>query len=149
MGWVAGDRVKETTTTTGTGDMTLAGVVSGFQTFASIPGIIDQDQLFYTIAGQSGTEWETGIGRWNSGAGTITRLQVIESSNADALVSFSAGTKDIFNALTAQSNEVTHNQKPKGNVYIPPDQCLYVSTHLEFAAGKTVEIGSGAVLEIG
>lgn len=147
MGFVAGDRVKETTATTGTGDVTLLGAVTGFQAFSSIPGIADQDQFFYTIF--AGSEWETGIGRWNSGAGTLSRLQVIESSNADALVTFSAGTKDIFNALTAQSNEVTHNQKPKGNVYIPPDQCLYVSTHLEFAAGKTVEIGSGAVLEIG
>ncbi len=147
MGFVAGDRVKETTTGTGTGDLVLAGAVSGFQAFSSIPGIADQDQFFYTIAG--GAEWETGIGRWNSGAGSLTRLQVIESSNADALVSFAAGTKDVFCQLTAQSNEVTHNQFPKGNLYVPPEQCLYLTSVCECANGKVIEVGDAAVLEVG
>lgn len=149
MGFVAGDRVKETTATTGTGDLTLAGAVAGFQALSSIPGIADQDQFFYVVAHQTLSEWETGVGRWNSGAGTLTRLSVLESSNSDALVTFSAGTKDVFNALPAQNNEVTVNRYPKGNTYVPPGQSLYVAMGLEIASGKTLEIGSDAVLEIG
>lgn len=149
MGFVAGDRVKETSTTGGAGDLVLLGAVTAFQAFSSIPGIVDQDQFFYTVAHQTANEWETGVGRWNSGAGSLTRLQVIESSNADATVTFSAGTCDVFCALTAQSNEVTHNQFPMGNVYIPPGQSLYVSPTFEIAAGRTVEIGLLGCLEIG
>lgn len=149
MGFVAGDRVRETTTSTGTGDKVLAGAATAFQAFSSIPGIVDQDTLFYTVAHQTLSEWETGIGRWNSGANSITPLQVIESSNGDAAVNFSAGTKDIFNALTAQSSEVMHNMAPRGNVYIPPGQSLYVSPSFEIAPGKVLEIGAGGCLEIG
>lgn len=87
------DRTKETSTTTGTGAFTLAGAVSQFEAFATNFAV--NDPLFYTIAGQSGTEWEVGYGSL-SGATTLVRSTVLQSSNADALVSFSAGTKDVF-----------------------------------------------------
>lgn len=88
------DRVKETTSTTGTGAITLGGAPVGFQTFAQ--AFDDQDDVYYAIVGLGTGEWEVGIGRFNSGGGTIDRNQVLQSSNADALVNFSAGNKDVF-----------------------------------------------------
>lgn len=93
MAHVTGDRVKETTTTTGTGAVTLAGAVSGFRAFSAIAA--NGDTVYYAIVHQSAAEWETGLGTWNTG-GTLTRTFVIESSNAGALVNFSAGTKNVI-----------------------------------------------------
>lgn len=87
------DRVKETATTTGTGDITLAGAVAQFETFTA--NFATNDKFYYAIVGQTGTEWEVGQGHL-SGATTLVRAVVLQSSNADALVSFSAGTKDVF-----------------------------------------------------
>lgn len=87
------DRVKETSTTTGTGDFTLAGAVAQFQSFSA--GIVVGNMCQYAIVGQSGTEWETGIGTL-TGSSTLRRDKVYQSSNSDALVNFSAGTKDVF-----------------------------------------------------
>ena len=89
------DRVKETSTTTGTGDITLAGAVSQFKTFASRYAV--GAPIPYAIVGQTGTEWETGIGTLSDGT-TFVRTRVTESSNADAAVNFSAGTKDVFDS---------------------------------------------------
>lgn len=95
------DRVYETSTTTGTGNFTLAGAVPQFQAFSDrfTSGTERAaDPLYYCIKGQSGTEWEVGRG-YLSDATTLVRLVVFESSNSDALVNFSAGTKDVFNTI--------------------------------------------------
>lgn len=89
------DRVKETTTTTGTGAITLAGAASGFRAFSSV--LAAGDLCYYAIVG--GTEWETGLGTYNT---TLTRTTVYASSNAGAAVNFSAGTKDVFLTAPAQ-----------------------------------------------
>lgn len=85
------DRVKETTTTAGTGTITLAGAVTGFQSFAVIG---NGNTTFYTIAG--GDEWEVGIGTYTSSGTTLSRDTVLSSSNSGSKVNFSAGTKDVF-----------------------------------------------------
>jgi hypothetical protein len=92
------DRVKETATTTGTGDITLAGAVAQFQSFNSAIGT--NKPLEYAIVGQTGTEWEVGEG-YLSGSTTLVRRRVYASSNSDALVNFSAGIKDVFCTLGA------------------------------------------------
>lgn len=91
MALVLADRVQETTTTTGTGTVTLAGAVAGFQTFAAVG---DGNSTYYTIAG--GAEWEVGIGTYTSSGTTLSRTTVISSSNSGSLVTFSAGTKNVF-----------------------------------------------------
>ena len=95
MALVVKDRVRETSTTTGTGTFTLAGAVSSFQTFSSAIG--NTNTTYYTIIG--GTEWETGLG--TVAAGTLARTTVLESSNAGSAVNFSAGTKDVFGTYPA------------------------------------------------
>ncbi len=87
-----GDRVRETTTTTGTGDITLAGAATGFVSFNAFFGT--NVPCAYYIASSGGTEWEGGIGHL-SGSTTLVRDQVLRSSTGSA-VNFSAGTKDVF-----------------------------------------------------
>lgn len=86
------DRTQETTTTTGTGTVTLAGAVSGYQAFSA--AVNDGDRVVYCI--QAGAEWEVGDGVYTLSGTTLTRENVYSSSNANALVSFSAGSKNVF-----------------------------------------------------
>jgi hypothetical protein len=97
MAFVIKDRVKETTTTTGTGTLTLDGAATGFETFSGALG--NTNTTYYAIASQNSGDFEVGIG--TVGAGTLSRDTVISSSNSDALVNFSAGTKDVFVTLPA------------------------------------------------
>lgn len=96
MPLVVKDRVRENSTTTGTGTLTLSGAVSGFQTFSSAIG--NTNTTYYAIV--NNTEWEVGLG--TVGAGTLSRDTVLESSNAGSLVNFSAGTKDVFCTYPAE-----------------------------------------------
>lgn len=93
------DRVKETATTTGTGDFTLAGAATGFRTFASV--LSTNDTCYYCIALQGGSEWEVGLGTY-SGTNTLTRTIVLSSSNSGSAVNFSSGTKDVFLTVAAE-----------------------------------------------
>ena len=104
MALVLKDRVKETTTTTGTGTITLAGASSGFQSFSAIG---NANTTYYTIAG--GTEWEVGLGTYTSSGNTLSRDNVLESSNGGSLVNFSAGTKDIFITYPADKSIYDNN----------------------------------------
>lgn len=92
------DRVQETTTTTGTGTVTLAGAVSGYRTFAS--ALTVGDRVRYCIF--MGNDWEVGDGTLDTSS-TFSRENVFASSNAGALVNFSAGTKTIFVDLPADA----------------------------------------------
>ena len=97
MGLVIADRVKDTTTTTGTGSVTLSGTApTGFQAFATAGAV--NDNFYYCIAG--GAEWEVGYGTLTATT-TLARSRVIASSNSGAAVSFSAGTKDVFCTIPA------------------------------------------------
>lgn len=93
MALVLKDRVKESSTTTGTGTFTLAGAATGYQSFSAIG---NGNTTYYTIAAQTGTEWEVGIGTYTSSGTTLSRDTVLASSNSGSLVNFSAGTKDVF-----------------------------------------------------
>jgi len=93
MAFVLADRVKDTTTTTGTGTITLSGTApTGYQTFGSAVG--NGNNTYYTIT--AGSEWEVGIGTYTSAGTTLSRTTVLSSSAAGSLVTFSAGTKDVF-----------------------------------------------------
>jgi hypothetical protein len=92
MALVIADRVKETSTTTGTGTFTLGGAVTGYQAFSVIG---NGNQCYYTIVGTAvASEWEVGVGTYSSS--TITRDAVLDSSAGGAKVSFSAGNKEVF-----------------------------------------------------
>ena len=100
------DRVKDTTTTTGTGSITLSGTApTGYQSFNSAVGT--NSYFHYTIAG--GSEWEVGIG-YLSASTTLVRDTVTASSNSGNAVNFSAGTKDVFITIAAQNQNNLRGQ---------------------------------------
>lgn len=78
MAFVLKDRVKETSTTTGTGNFTLAGAVDGFQSFTD--ALANADTTYYVI--ENGTDWETGLGTWTESGAVLARTTVYESSNS-------------------------------------------------------------------
>jgi hypothetical protein len=100
MTLVLADRVKETTTSTGTTAITLAGAATGYQTFSSAVG--NANTTYYTIADQTGANWEVGIGTYTSSGNTLSRDTILASSNAGSLVTFTAGTKDVFITYPAE-----------------------------------------------
>ncbi len=102
MALVVNDRVKETSTTTGTGTLTLAGAVTGFETFSSAIG--NTNTTYYAIVNTVNAEFEVGLG--TIGAGTLTRTTVISSSNSDSAVDFAAGTKNVFCTLPASKSVI-------------------------------------------
>ena len=100
MALVLNDRVKETSTTTGTGTLNLSGAVSGFETF--VAGIADGNTTYYAIVNRDEDEWEVGLGTvTDASTDTLARTTVITSSNSDSATNFSAGTKDVFCTLPA------------------------------------------------
>ena len=100
MAFVLNDRVKETTTSTGTGTINLAGAETGFETF--VAGVGNSNTCYYCIAHQSANEFEVGLGTVTDATpDTLARTTVISSSNSDSAVDFSAGTKDVFCTLPA------------------------------------------------
>jgi hypothetical protein len=121
MAFVLADRVKETTTTAGTGTVTLLGASTGYQSFAVIG---DANTTYYTIAGQTGNEWEVGIGTYTSSGTTLARTTVLSNSSGTqpSALNFSAGTKDVFVSYPAEYS-VT-NDPPTQNIL---DQAYFLS----------------------
>jgi len=100
MALVLADRVKDTTTTSSTGTVTLSGTPpTGYQGFTAIG---NGNTTYYTIAHQTANEWEVGIGTYTSSGTTLSRDTVLASSNSGSLVNFSAGTKDVFVTYPAE-----------------------------------------------
>jgi hypothetical protein len=100
MALVLADRVRDTTTTTSTGTITLSGTApTGYQNFSVIG---NGNTTYYAIVGQGTSEWEVGIGTYTSSGTTLARTTVLASSNAGSLVVFSAGTKDVFVTYPAE-----------------------------------------------
>jgi hypothetical protein len=94
MALVLADRVLETTTTTGSGTISLAGASVGYQGFST--GVGNGNQTYYTIALEGGSEWEVGIGTYTSVSDLLSRDTVLASSASGAKVTFPAGVKQVF-----------------------------------------------------
>jgi cytoskeletal protein CcmA (bactofilin family) len=92
MALVIKDRVKETTTTTGTGTYTLAGAVSGFETFTA--NLSNSDTTYYVCT--DNTDFEVGLGTFTSSGTTLARTTILASSNSNNEVDWSSGTRSIF-----------------------------------------------------
>jgi len=114
MALVVKDRVRETTTTTGTGTITLGGAATGFQSFSVIG---DSNTTFYTIQLSNTNEWEVGVGTYTLSGTTLSRDTILESSNSGSAVNFSAGTKDVFVTYPAEKAIYQGNLPTKLSVY--------------------------------
>ncbi len=105
MAFVLADRVKETTIVVGTGAATLLGASSGYQSFSA--GVGASNTTYYTIADQSGSNWEVGYGTLDVTGLILTRTTVISSSNSGSAVTFTTGTKDVWCDYTAKKAVTT------------------------------------------
>ncbi len=173
MALVINDRVKETTTTTGTGTISLGGAVTGFETFAA--GIGNSNTVYYCIAHQTAAEFEVGLGTLDGDSSDLTRTTVISSSNSDSAVDFSAGTKDVFctipasklifedanndatigrnltvtGDLTITGDDITMNTNTSGAALIGDGtnfNPVAISGDITIAANGTAAIGSGVIV---
>ena len=135
MALVVNDRVKETSTTTGTGTFTLDGAVTGFETFSSAIG--NSNTTYYAIEIPNSTEFEVGLGTVS--AGQLARTTVISSSNSDALVNFSAGTKNVFCTLPASKAVI---EDASNNVTLPADLTVGTDTFDVDSTNEKVNIGT-------
>jgi len=134
MALVLADRVKETTTTAGTGTVTLLGASAGFQSFAVVG---NANTTYYTIAGQTTSEWEVGIGTYTSSGTTLARTTVLSNSSGTqpSALNFAAGTKDVF--VTYPSSKSV-NLDASGNATALGTPVAFVGTNITgTAAGLT------------
>jgi hypothetical protein len=153
MALVLADRVQETTTTTGTGTVTLLGAVQGFQSFSAVG---NANTTYYTIAGQGTSEWEVGLGTYTSSGTTLSRTTVLGSSNSGSLVNFSAGTKNVFVTypagraieLDGTGNFPQAVTAGLGTVRLPGDMVYRLNSNLVTANVNTVQsiLGVGVTL---
>ena len=101
-----GYRVKETSTTTGTGTYSLAGTSTGFQTF--VAGIGNGNQCYYVA--EDGTNWEFGVGTVTDATpDTLARTTILASTNGGAAVNWGGGTRNIFCTFPANGLAFTAN----------------------------------------
>jgi hypothetical protein len=136
MALVLADRVQETTVTTGTGTITLAGAVTGFQTFAVVG---NGNTTYYTLV--SGSNWESGIGTYSTSGPTLARTTILASSNAGSPITLS-GISNVFltgpasrSVLRDGSNILTLNA---GTTTVPP---------LDFQAGTNLTTPLAGAME--
>lgn len=101
MALILADRIKENTTTTGTGTVVLGGAQTGYQSFAVVG---NGNTTYYTIADQVGSTWEVGIGTYYSGNVSLARTTILSSSNSGAVANFTAGTKDVFVTMPSETS---------------------------------------------
>jgi hypothetical protein len=143
MAFVLADRVKETASAPGTGTVTLLGAATGYQSFSA--GIGASNTTYYTIADQSGSNWEVGYGTVGTGGTTLARTTVLASSNSGSLVNFSSGTQDVWCDYPAKKAAI---QDSLGTVTVPQyasnsttsttPTLSFNGSNTSFASGSTV-----------
>lgn len=143
MALVLKDRVKETSTTTGTGTLTLGGAAAGFQSFSVIG---DGNTTYYAIVDSATGDWEVGLGTYTSSGTTLARSVVLESSNSGSAVNFSSNAKDVFVTYPAERAVVG------GMGYVENAATVTVSStinagHNALSAGP-VSVSGGAVITV-
>lgn len=153
MALVLADRVQETSTTSGTGTLTLLGAVTGFQSFAAVG---NGNTTYYTIYEQGTNNWEVGIGTYTSSGTTLARNTVIASSNSGSLVNFGTALKNVFVdmpsemiALGGSGQSIQVNQTTESQTYtLATGTNGFAVGPITTASGVTVTIAAGQRLVI-
>lgn len=143
MAFVSADRVKETSTTTGTGTYNLAGAAAGFRTFVAGVGTTN---LCHYVA-EDGTDWEIGLGTVTDATpDTLARTRVIASSNGGSAVNWAAGTRDIYCAPTVAAGWLA--KPPQGHLFdLTMSNAADATNDITVAAGEATD-ESGEVLMV-
>ena len=138
MALVLADRVYETSTTVGTGTLTLAGALNSYQTFSAAIG--NGNTCYYALAAVGGTDWEVGIG--TVGAGTLARTTILSSSNSNLVVNLPIGTVNVF---VTYPSERSVNLDASGNATALGTPAAFTGTNISgTASGLTA--GAATVL---
>jgi len=141
MAFVLADRVKETTSTAGTGTITLLGASTGYQSFSAIG---NGNTTFYCIAGQGTSEWEVGIGTYTSSGTTLSRDTVLASSaGGTTKVTFSAGTKDVF--VTYPAERSVYSTVPTNGQLLIGNGTDYSVANLTAGSNITITNSAGGI----
>lgn len=143
MALVLKDRVKETSTTTGTGTLTLGGAASGFQSFSVIG---DGNKTYYAIVDSATGDWEVGLGTYTSSGTTLSRDLVLESSNSGSAVNFGSGNKDVFVTYPAERAVVGGMGYVENAALVT--QSSTINTGSNAVSGGPVTIDSGVSVTI-
>lgn len=151
MALVFKDRVKETTTTTGTGTVTLAGAMPGFQSFSAIG---NGNTTNYAIVLPDTGEWEVGVGTYTASGTTLSRDTVLSSSNSGSLVNFGIGNKEVFVTYPASYSFGTSQTLPvasggTGLTTYTPNGILYASGSGTLASGAVLTFDGTNVINSG
>tara|TARA_R110000868_G_scaffold233348_1_gene487083 strand:+ start:1473 stop:2693 length:1221 start_codon:yes stop_codon:yes gene_type:complete len=132
MAFITADRVLDSSTSTGTGAFVVSGTpAAGYRTFSAVMSV--NDTCYYSIQGQTTSEWEVGLGTYSS-ANTLTRTTIYSSSNAGSAVTFSAGTKNVFITMVASRSL---QLDAAGNVTPSIGGGTYTRTTITATAGQT------------
>ena len=143
MTLVVKDRVKETTTTTGTGAVTLGGAATGFQSFSVIG---DGNTTHYAIVDSAAGDFEIGLGTYTASGTLLSRDTVFESSNSGSAVSFSAGSKDVFVTYPAEKSVIGGMGYVENAATITQDSTINAGNNA-MSAGPIV-INSGVAITV-
>jgi len=151
MSFVLKDRVKETSTTTGTGTFTLAGAATGFQSFSVIG---NGNSTYYCIVDSSAGAWEVGIGTYTSSGTLLSRDTILESSNSGSAVNFGSGNKDVFvtypaeRAVIGGKGLIENCASITENVTVTTGNNAISAGPVTISSGITVTVPSGSVWTI-
>jgi len=151
MALVLKDRVKETSTTTGTGTFTLAGAATGFQSFSVIG---NGNYTYYCIVDSSAGAWEVGIGTYTSSGTTLSRDTILESSNSGSAVNFGSGNKDVFvtypaeRAVIGGKGLIENSSTITENVTVTTGNNAISAGPVTISSGVTVTVPSGSTWTI-
>ena len=137
MALVLADRVYETSTTVGTGTLTLAGALNSYQTFSAAIG--NGNTCYYALAAVGGTDWEVGIG--TVGAGTLARTTILSSSNSNLVVNLPIGTVNVF---VTYPSERSVNLDASGNATALGTPVAFAGTNI---TGTAASLTAGTVTD--
>jgi hypothetical protein len=137
MAFITADRVRETTTTTGTGTVTLLGAVAGYQGLSKIG---NGNTCPYAIVHQTLAQWEVGVGTYTSSGTTLARTTVLDSSNSGSAVNFSAGTKDVFVTLPGAAIDTDGTLAAHSDARLATQKAIktYVDAHAGSSAWSSI-----------
>ena len=146
MSFVLKDRVKESSTTTGTGTFTLGGATTGFQSFSAIG---NGNSTYYSIVNASTGEWEVGIGTYTASGTTLSRDTVLESSNSGSAVDFGAGSKDVFVTYPAERAVTGSEGYVENSATVTQSSSLKAGYNAMSAGPVTIESGVAVTIPSG
>ena len=146
MSFVLKDRVKESSTTTGTGTFTLGGATTGFQSFSAIG---DGNSTYYSIVNASAGEWEVGIGTYTASGTTLSLDTVLESSNSGSAVDFGAGNKDVFVTYPAERAVTGSEGYVENSATVTQSSSLKAGYNAMSAGPVTIESGVAVTIPSG